>query len=182
MKELRTGARYIIDSFPVAGCHNTRIPRGKRLTGKVYHGRCASKRSWVYGFKVQVITTRDGLPVGFYVHAGSEADITGLRAMAVDLPAGNVLDTDAGCTDDVLEDVFAEATGGQQQSARKANSKRPNSPNQRFLIQCFSKVIETAFSQLTARFPKQIHAVTAAGYVLKLALFILVHPLDQGGY
>jgi len=182
LKELHTEARYVIDSFPVAVCHHTRIPRCKLLTGKAYHGRCASKRTWFYGFKVQVITTSDGLPVEFYVHAGSEADLTGLRAMAVDLPAGSVLYTDAGYTDYALEDVFAEATGGQQQTARKANSKRPHSPAQRFLIQYFRKGIETTFSQLTARFPKHIHAVTAAGFVLKLALFIFVHTLDQGGY
>lgn len=50
-------------------------------------GRSASKRQWFYGFKVQVLATSDGVPVNFYVHAGREADITGLRAMAVDLPA-----------------------------------------------------------------------------------------------
>jgi hypothetical protein len=49
------------------------------------------------------------------------------------------------------------------------------------LIQHFRKGIETAFSQLTARFPKHIHAVTAAGFVLKLVLFIFVHTLDQAG-
>jgi len=50
------------------------------------------------------------------------------------------------------------------------------------LIQYFRKGIETTFSQLTARFPKHIHAVTAAGFVLKLALFVFVHTLDQAGH
>jgi len=182
LKELHTEARYVIDSFPVAVCHNIRLPRCKLLTGKAYRGRSASKRQWFYGFKVQVITTSDGLPVEFYVHAGSEADITGLRAMAVDLPDGSVLYTDNAYTDYALEDLFAEATGGQQFTARKTNSKRPHSPAQRLLIQHFRKGIETTFSQLTARFPKHIHAVTAAGFVLKLVLFIFVHTLDQAGH
>ena len=89
LKDLHTEARYVLDSFPVAVCHNTRIARCKLLTGKAYHGRCASKRSWFYGLKVQLITTTDGLPVEFYIHAGSEADSTGLRAMAPDLPEGS---------------------------------------------------------------------------------------------
>ncbi|HEX8504546.1 MAG TPA: IS982 family transposase [Hymenobacter sp.] len=181
LKELHTEARYVIDSFPVAVCQNVRIPRCKLLTGNAYRGRSASKRQWFYGFKVQVIATSDGLPVEFYVHAGGEADLTGLRAMAVDLPEGSVLYTDAAYTDYAPEDVFAEATGGRQQTARRGNSKRPHSPAQRFLVQHFRKGIETTFSQLTARFPKHIHAVTAAGFVLKLALFIFVHTLDQGG-
>lgn len=182
LKELHIEARYVIDSFPVAVCHNTRIPRCKLLTGKAYHGRCASKRSWFYGFKVQVITTSDGLPVEFYIHAGAEADVTGLRAMATDLPEGSVLYTDAGYTDYVSEDLFEEATGNAQQTARKKNSKRPHHPAQNYLIQHFRKRIETTFSQLTARFPKQIHAVTAQGFALKIVLFIFVHTLDQAGY
>ena len=182
LKDLHTEARYVLDSFPVAVCHNTRIARCKLLTGKAYHGRCASKRSWFYGLKVQLITTTDGLPVEFYIHAGSEADSTGLRAMAPDLPEGSTLYTDAGYTDYVGEDVFEEATGNKQQTARKKNSKRAHHAAQTYLIQHFRKGIETTFSQLTARFPKQIHAVTSAGFALKIALFIFVHTLDQAGY
>lgn len=182
LKELHTEARYVMDSFPVAVCHNIRISRCKLLSGKAYRGRSASKRQWVYGFKVQVITTSDGLPVEFYVHAGSEADITGLRAMAVDLPEGSLLYTDNAYTDYALEDLFADATGGQQLTARQSNSNWPHSPAQRFLIQHFRKRIENTFRQITARFPKHIHAVTAAGFVLKLVLFIFLHTLDQAGH
>ena len=49
------------------------------------------------------------------------------------------------------------------------------------LIQHFRKTIETSFSHLTVRFPKQIHATTAAGFVLKLVFFIFAHSLDQAG-
>ena len=180
-KDLHTEARYVIDSFPVAVCHNTRIPRCKLLSGKAYHARCARKRCWFYGFKVQVIATTDGIPVDFYVHAGAEADQTGRHGLAQDLPEGSVLYTDAGYTDYVAEDLFEEATGNRQQTARKKNSQRPHEPYENFLIQHFRKSIETCFSQLTARFPKQIHAVTAQGFVLKIVLFIFVHSLDQAG-
>jgi len=182
LKDLHAEARYVIDSFPVAVCHNTRIGRCKLLTGSAYHGRCASKRQWFYGFKVQVVATSDGVPVEFYIHAGREADVTGLRAMPLDLPEGSTLYTDAGYTDYVAEDLFEEATGNRQQSARRRNSKRAHHPAQSFLIQHFRKGIETAFSQLTTRFPKQIHAVTAEGFARKIALFIFVHALDQVGY
>jgi hypothetical protein len=181
LKHLHTEARYVLDSFPVAVCHNTRIPRCKLLTGKAYHGRCASKRSWFYGLKVQVVATSDGLPVEFYIHAGAESEQTGRRGLALDLPAGSVLYTDAGYTDYVTEDLFNEVSGSQQQSARRKDSKRPHHPAQSFLIQYFRKGIETCFSQLTARFPKQIHAVTAEGFALKIALFIFAHVLNQVG-
>lgn len=180
LKLLHTDARYVLDSFPVAVCQNCRIGRSKLLTA--YHGRSASKQQWFYGVKVQVLITSDGVPVEFYVHAGREADITGLRAMALDLPAGSVLYADNAYTDYAWEDLFADATGGRQFAARQASSKRPHSPAQRFLLQHFRKRIETTFSQLTARFPRHIHAVTAAGFGLKLALFLFVHTLDQTGH
>lgn len=181
LKHRHTEARYVLDSFPVAVCHNTRIPRCKLLTGKAYHGRCASKRSWFYGLKVQVVATSDGIPVEFYIHAGAESEQTGRRGLPLDLPVGSVLYTDAGYTDYLAEDLFNEASGSQQQTARRKNSKRPYHPAQTFLLHYFRKGIETCFSQLTARFPKQIHAVTAAGFALKIALFIFAHTLHQAG-
>ena len=181
LKALHTEARYVIDSFPVAVCQNIRIGRNRLLGHEAYRGRCASKRLWFYGFKVQIVATTDGIPVDFYVHAGSEADITGLRHLAPDLPEGSVRYTDAGYPDYGWEDLFEEASGNRQQTARKSNSTRPHAPHETFLLQHFRKTIETTFSQLTARFPKQIHAVTAKGFVLKIALFIFVHTLDQVG-
>lgn len=182
LKALHTEARYVIDSFPVAVCQNCRLWRSKLLTGPAYHGRSASKGHWFYGLKVQVLITSHGLPVEFYIHAGREADITGLRAMALDLPPGSVLYADNAYTDYELEDLFADATGGQQVVARQARSKRPHSAAQQFLLQHFRKRVETTCSQLVARFPRHIHAVTAAGFVLKLVLFLFVHTLDQTGH
>jgi hypothetical protein len=181
LKSLHTDARYVIDSFPVPVCHNIRIGKSKLLEHEAYRGRCASKRQYYYGFKVQIVATTGGVPVAFYVHAASEADTRGLRALAPDLPEGSVLYTDAGYTDYVWEDLFEEATGNRQFTARKKNSLRPHHPAENFLLQHFRKTIETSFSQLTARFPKQIHAVTAQGFVLKIILFIFVHTLDQVG-
>ena len=180
-KESSTQMSYVIDSFPVAVCHNTRIGRCRLLRGRAYHGRCASKRCWFYGLKVQVVMTTDGVPVDYYIHAGSEADITGLKALSPELPAGSVLYADAAYTDYAWEDVFAEATGAQLLAARRGNSKQPHHPAQAFLIQHDRKGIETEFSTLTNRFPKRIHAVTAQGFALKLALFICVHTFHKAG-
>jgi hypothetical protein len=128
LKTLPTDSRYLIASFPVAVCHNVRIRGNKLLGPEADRGYCARKGSWFYGFKVQIVATTDGVSVEFYVHAGAEADSTGLRAMAPDLPEGSVLYTDAAYGDAVWEALFAEATGNQQQSARKQNSKRPHHP------------------------------------------------------
>ncbi len=92
-----------------------------------------------------------------------------------------MLYTDASYTDYVAEDIVNEASGSQQQTARRKNSKRPHHPAQALRLPYFRKGIETCLSQLTARFPKQIHAITAAGFALKITLFIFAHTLSQAG-
>ena len=57
--------------------------------------------------------------------------------MTPDLPEGSVRYTDAGYTDYVGEDLFEEATGSRQQTARRKNSKRPHAAAQNYLIQYF---------------------------------------------
>jgi hypothetical protein len=79
LKELNTQSQYLIDSFPVAVCDNIRIPSCRLLRGESFRGKSASKRRYFYGFRVQMITTSDGIPVDFYIHAGSFVDITAPR-------------------------------------------------------------------------------------------------------
>ena len=54
---------YIIDSFPLKVCHNIRISSSKLLHGKQWRGYNRSKREYFYGVKVQLITTKNGVPV-----------------------------------------------------------------------------------------------------------------------
>ena len=115
----------MIDSFPVAVCHNTRIERCRLLQGEAYRSRSASKRCWFYGFKVQVVLSAEGIPVDCYIHAGAEADIMGLKALSPDLPAGSTLYGDAAYTDYDWEDVFAEATGNRLLAARRGTASDP---------------------------------------------------------
>ncbi|MEO1807983.1 MAG: transposase [Bacteroidota bacterium] len=91
LKHNNDSSRYLVDSFPVAVCHNIRISRSKILKGKYFRGKCVSKRTYFYGFKVFLITTEAGLPVEVAFVPGSWAEIRGLEALAVDLPPGREL-------------------------------------------------------------------------------------------
>ncbi|MEZ4828268.1 MAG: transposase [Bacteroidia bacterium] len=62
-KHSHDSARYLVDSFPVAVCHNIRISRARILSGEQFRGKCVAKRSYFYGFKVFLITTETGFPV-----------------------------------------------------------------------------------------------------------------------
>ncbi len=179
LKELNTTCRYLIDSFPVAVCDNIRIPRCRLLQGEAYRGKNASKRRYFYGFKVQVITTEAGLPVEFYIHAGSFADVRAFKAMTVDLPEQSQLYGDSGYTCYETESLFAEWEQIELKICRKSNSKRKDQPHEAFLKNHYRKLIETTFSGITNFFPKKIHAVTPQGFMLKLTLFIFAYTLNQ---
>lgn len=178
LKDLNTSTRYMIDSFPVAVCRNCRIPVCKLLSGKAYHGYNEAKKEYFYGFKVQLITTAAKQPVDYYITAGSFHDSTALQAMQVDLPAGSELYGDSGYTDYEQEDLYAECDQIYLKIHRKKNSLRPDPAWDVFLKKTFRKPVENVFSQITNLFPRNIHAVTAEGFLLKLFLFLLAFTIN----
>jgi hypothetical protein len=53
------------------------------------------------------------------------------------------------------------------------------------LTEALRQQIEQAFTgppggQITMRFPKKIHAVIEAGFLIKIVLFLLAHALETG--
>lgn len=179
LKELNTDSKYLIDSFPVAVCKNIRIARNRLLGEEAYRGYNASKREYFYGFKVQVVTTSDGIPVEYFIVAGSVHDATAFRSMNIDLPQGSELFGDSAYGIYELEDFHKECNGITLQMERKKNSKRKDTPAEAFIKKCWRKRIETTFSEITAFFPRHIHAVTPQGFLLKLVTFIFAYTLDK---
>lgn len=182
LKELNLSSQYMIDSFPVAVCKNIRIQRCQLLDGEAYRGRNLSKREYFYGFKVQVITTLDGLPVEYFICAGSYHDITAFKSMNIDLPQQSELYADSAYTDYELEDHYKELEHIHLLAVRKSNSKRPDHPAMEYIKKMMRKRIETTFSEIMAFFPRKIHAVTIQGFILKVVLFIFAFTLDKVAY
>lgn len=179
LKQLNICSEYLIDSFPVTVCRNIRIPRCKLLDNEAYRGKNTSKREYFYGFKVQVITTANGVPVEYFICAGSYHDITAFQSMNIDLPPGSELYADSAYTDYELEDYYKELEQIHLLVVRKSNSKRPDHPAVQYLKKIMRKRIETTFSEITAFFPRKIHAVTIQGFILKVVLFIFAYTLDR---
>ncbi len=170
---------YVIDSFPMKVCHNIRISRSKLLKGKKWRGYNASKREYFYGVKVQLLTTKDGIPVELCFVPGSEHDIEGLKKMSIELPPESKLYGDSAYTEYELEELFKETELIDLQISRKANSKRPDKPWQQFIKTTMRKRIETTISEIVDMTPHSIHAVTARGFLLKLLLFVFAYQLKN---
>lgn len=172
-KSLNPTQEYAVDSFPVPVCENIRIFHSKIYTEEEYRGYQASKKRYFYGLKVHMVVTVDGRPVEFIFSPGSCTDIKAFKRLSLDLPEGSTIYGDKAYTDYEEEDLLAES-GIDLKPQRKENSKRQHSGCMNYLIDCKRKMVETAFSGIARLFPKHIHAVTAIGFEIKVALFACV--------
>jgi hypothetical protein len=171
-KELNGSSVYVIDSFPIAACDNYRICRSHLYRGPEWRGYQSSKKRFFYGLKIHLLITELGQPVEFFLSPGSYSDTNALKVYFFDLLAGSQVTGDKAYTDYVVEDTMNEATVPLK-SLRKSNSKRPMPPWVHYLMSSYRKMVETTGSLIEQLLPKHIHAVTARGFELKVALFVL---------
>lgn len=177
IKQLNTDCLYSIDSFPVAVCDNIRIARNKIVKGEEYRGYSASKRRYVYGFKVHVLVTAKGIPVEYTFTAASKHDLEGLKQMPLDFAKPSTVFADSAYTDYELEKMLSD-DGINLLAARKKNSKRQHEPWIEYIISTYRKRVETSFSDIKKCFPMTIHAVTDKGFLIKLIMFIFGYTLN----
>jgi hypothetical protein len=177
-KDLNTESIDIIDSFPVAVCDNYRIPRAKLYQQEQYRGHIASKKRYVYGRNVHLMVTKDGQPVECLLTPGSYSDVRALKSFQFDVPEGSWIDADRAYHDDAMEDVLLEAAHVQLCPLRKQLSTRTLPPSIAYVQHDYRNMIETVGSLLERMLPKTIHAVTAAGFELKVFLFILAYSIN----
>lgn len=178
-KKLNIESVYLIDSFPISICKNIRIGRSKLLHGKEYRGYNASKREYFYGFKVHMITTGSGIPVEVLVTAGSIHDNTALQMMDIDLPENVDLYGDAAYLNQQEKELLLEFYQIRLKAATKKNSLVRNTWAEELENRYYRKTIENTFAEITVKFPKKIHAVTAKGFLLKILIFIIMYVLDK---
>jgi hypothetical protein len=179
LKESSDSIEYLIDSFPVPMCDNIRIFNVKLAKSEEFRGYIASKKRYFYGVRVQLLTTKTGIPVEFVLLPGSYSDIQALNALPMNLPPNSEIYADSAYTDYTAEDIMYEENQIKLMIMRKKNSSRQDAPYSQYIKQHIRHYIETVFSQITLRFPKSIHAVTFQGFLLKIQTFIWAFTLDQ---
>jgi hypothetical protein len=171
--------QYIIDSFPVAVCNNMRIANSKILKGKKYRGYTASMRNYFYGVKVQLLTTKNGIPIAFHFTPGKTADIKALGKMIDKLPAEASIYGDSAYTDYSLEDFALMKKCVLLKIQRKSNAKRIDTLEQKNEKLKMRKRVKTTISDIKKMFPRTIHAVTLEGFLIKLTLFVFGLQLNK---
>lgn len=170
---------FLIDSFPVAVCHNIRISRSKIIDNEVFRGKCVSKRTYFYGFKVAVLTTLDGLPVEIAFLPGSYFDSRFLNRMHFNLPKDSSIFSDSAFQDYEVEDSALRLDQCAWEVNRKKNTKRGDIYQITLWKKTMRRRIESYFSAITNLFPRSIHAVTINGFLLKVFFFVFSYGLDR---
>jgi hypothetical protein len=170
---------YIIDSFPVAVCNNMRITNCKILKEEKYRGYTASMRSYFFGVKVQLLTTKDGIPVAFHFTPGKTGDAKAIGKMIDKLPAEASLYGDSAYTDYGLENIALERKCVLLKIQRKSNAKRIDTLEQKNEKLKMRKRVETTISDIKKMFPRTIHAITLEGFLIKLTLFVFGLQLNK---
>jgi hypothetical protein len=178
-KDLCCELHYIIDSFPVAVCNNMRIANCKILKDKKWRGYTASMRNYFYGVKVQLLTTKDGIPIAFHFTPGKTGDAKALGKMIDKLPAESSLYGDSAYTDYGLEDIALERKCILLKIQRKSNTKRIDTVEQKYEKLKMRKRVETVISDIKKMFPRTIHAITLEGFLIKLTLFVFGLQLNK---
>ena len=171
--------QYIIDSFPVAVCNNMRIMNCKILKEEKYRGYTASMRNYFYGVKVQLLTTKDGIPIAFHFTPGKTGDAKALGKMIDKLPVEASIYGDSAYTDYKLEDAAFEKRCISLKIQRKSNAKRIDTLEQKNEKLKMRKRVETTISDIKKMFPRTIHAITLEGFLIKLTLFVFGLQLNK---
>ena len=177
-KDINSENIYIIDSFPVAVCHNIRIKNCKIYQSEEFRGYNASKKQYFYGLKAHLMVTGDGKPVEFFLTPGNFSDTKALKSYAFDLPQKSIVYGDKAYNDYEVEDLLKELEEIYLTPVRKKNLKRQFDSATCYLQNLHRKMIETANSMITRMFPKKIHAIKPGGFELKTFLFVLAHSFS----
>ena len=177
-KDLNEQSVYVVDSFPVAACDNYRIPRSRRYRGEVWRGYQASKKRYFYGLKLHLMVSGHGEPVEFFLTPGSWSDTRALKMYQFALPEDALITGDKAYNDYDLEDMMLDANLNLL-PLRRSNSHRSLPSLLTYLLSYCRKVVETTGSLIERLLPKHIHAVTARGFELKVALFVLAASFNS---
>lgn len=170
---------FIVDSCPIPACKLARSNQNKIYKGKQYIGYCAAKREFFLGVKLHMICNVYGMPVQFSLSPASESDIGFFKKIELNLPKNSALYGDKAYNDYKYEDQLIQEKQIHLQPVRKKNSKRKGGGFLAKIRRKKRKMIETAFSCIEKLMPRSIHAVTKAGFELKVSLFVLAYAFSK---
>ena len=173
---------YIVDTFPVRICENARKtdvswPKVIKKISWIYR----IKKQYVYGLKVSVLTTLQGLPVDVIIANASEHDVKIFDRHEMSLFSRSKIYADKAYNSMASERDLFRNYDVDLLPIRKNNYKVEIEEQAEALKYKRCKRIETTFSEIQFRFPKFLHCVKLDGLILKIFLAIVAAALKLSG-
>ena len=163
---LRSGKIFIIDAMPMPVCKRVRASRCRKVQGKAFHGYCASKQEYFFGWHLHLVCDAYGVPVSFDLLPARWDELVPLQYLIEPLGTGTKVVADKGYISQ--NDQLLAWTDGIYIVAKFRKNMRGNSPEDAQLIAKHRSMIETVNSQLEKMGLQRLHARTNEGFVVKM--------------
>jgi hypothetical protein len=169
---LATGDCFLIDSLPIPACKRARAGRCGTVRGRVYCGACPAKGEKVFGWRLHLVCTLDGIPVAFDLLPAGPHDLTPIYELTAALPPGATVYGDKGYNSAPDEQWLWDHSELRLVPQRKKNMW-PNEWDDALALQEERRRIETVNSQLAAMGIERLHVRSVAGLELKVHASLL---------
>jgi hypothetical protein len=162
------GEIFIIDSMPLPVCRRARASRCHKVRGAAYCGYCAARREKVFGWRLHLVVTPDGIPVSFDLVPAAHHDLTPVHELMERLPTGAVVYGDK-AYNSADDEATLEGETGIRLVPRRRENMAANTLGEWHGLRRYRGMAETVNSQLEAWGVQRLHARTHEGWVLKVA-------------
>ncbi len=174
------GERYtLIDSLPVPAVAFHHAPRASddwKLHDASF-GKVSAKQQTIYGYKLHLLVTLDGVIVDALLAPAHERDLTAGAALLAQHTDRVVLGDKAYYSQPMAAELWAQY-GVRLLALPHANYQQQIPPHLRQLFESARRLIETVNSQLSQQFHLEVnHAHTFIGLYTRLASKLTAHTL-----
>lgn len=146
---LRRERLRIIDSAPVPVIGYVRASRSRRFTDRrrCRYGYCAAKRVRYFGYKLHLVTSKEGIPVTYTLSPANRHDVTLLPELAQKLNRGTILLGDKGYVSAELRAEIRDAHRVHVVAKKRVNQRVQNTPWEKSRLKRRGR-IDSTFNQL----------------------------------
>lgn len=167
----------VLDSLPIPVVGFAHAPDEHRWHGHAAFGRITSKHCTIYGFKLHLLITSNGLILDFVLAAANQHDSLFTETLLgdqVDLVALG----DKAYPDRELQAQLRESNEVILLTHKRANQKVQHPPSLNHAIAHYRQMVETVVSQLASQFHIETnHAKSMSGLIARLHSKLAAHTL-----
>lgn len=146
---------YLVDSMPVPICKYVRSKRCRFFLGEVdkdmMFGVCESKEEKIYGFKLHLLITVEGIIVNFTIAPAAPHDLT-LVSEVLEAFNNIVVGADKGYLSKALQEALKQIQKIILITPKRVNQAEKNTEAEKWFLARYRKMIETVNSLLSEQF------------------------------